>query len=238
MKYLLRLFLSLLAVFAIAGCREGEKTKADSAFSVNLKSEDSSLDIPDEGSSVRVYVSSDSPWSHRFSGGEAPSWLEISEPEKLNSNSWYVLLTAPENAGDAAREADIVFSNASHSYTLHVVQPAIDPLLKLLRPGFYGLEGGDVLLGGRLQGSRSISSGSISYSLMDPFSLKTWTVRFPADAASQPKGSEVGGVWLSIREKDRTLSNTALEEVVLLRKRDNTLWLKTGDGKGLVVRMP
>ena len=165
-------------------------------------------------------------------GGTPAVWLQARE-QKVNSNSWAVVLTVSENKGEAPRQAVILFSAEGHSVEVTVRQEPEDPVLRVTVPGAYGAEGGTLVYErGSTQISRFTEADVFRFSLLFPEQVKAAVIQVPA---SLEEGQRVS-VGYKVVEKDRTLVNTSYPDALVLRVKDGFVWIKLREDLYFVIK--
>ncbi len=202
----------------------------ESAFLVNLKQENSTFSLTPGGGEKVLYVECDAEWTYRF---QAPAaWLTVRD-RKVNDHSWMLTLSAGEFIGEQARSAVLVFTSGNRVREVTVSQEPEDPLLQVLVPGAYGVEGGDeAYTRTRAQISRLTDGDSYVFSLLYPEEVKVVSISLPTSLA---EGNSVT-VGYKVVEKDRTLVKTDYFSVKVLRIAEPYVWLKADRGVFFVVR--
>ena len=224
----IKLLLTVLSVcLLLPSCVD---PKGEARFLVNLQKENSDFFVAPAGGEFQLFVESDLEWTYSI---KTPAvWLQARE-QKVNSNSWAVVLTVSENKGEAPRQAVILFSAEGHSVEVTVRQEPEDPVLRVTVPGAYGAEGGTLVYErGSTQISRFTEADVFRFSLLFPEQVKAAVIQVPA---SLEEGQRVSVGYKGV-EKDRTLVSTSYPNALVLRVKDGFVWIKLREDLYFVIK--
>lgn len=223
MRYF-RVISAFALLFALASCagRKELVPKAATFITVDGSGEDSSRKVSSEGASFDVEVTCDALWDVTVPE-EAQTWIVTGEIQKGKKNSYTVPVSVYPSSEEHPRSADILFSGGTFHCVLTIVQDAPDPLTLNRVQGFYGLEGGDVILGGKLQGGCFHSSGMWSYRIMDPESLTVWVLGDIPEELSSGESLTLRFKNVSEGMDERLLTFT---DVLVVKSTSSLVWLR------------
>lgn len=227
--HIVQVLAALSLLFLLPSCRE--KPEENAKFLVNHQETDSDFFLSPEGGEFQLFVVSDlEEWTYSFK--VKADWLTIQQ-QKVNSNSWMLVLTADEYPGDAPRKAVLLFSAGDKTIEVTVLQEPEDAILRVTVPGAYGVDGGSVVFERKtVQMSRLSDGNTFVFSLLFPEEVRVASLQLP-DALEE--GASVT-VRYRLVEKDRTLVNTDYPETRVLRIKEPYVWLKSSDELYFVVK--
>ena len=160
------------ALLPVCGCHPKEPKPAPEAdyLLIDRQVTDFTKRIsPDGAESASFSVACDASWD--FSLQEDATWISIGERMPAGKNSWTLPYSVASNESIYPRSAVVVFKAGEHSVQVTVEQGVPDPLTLNKVPGFYGIDGVNVLPTGNRQSSSLRYGDKWTYRIIDPVTL-------------------------------------------------------------------
>ncbi|MBP5676690.1 MAG: BACON domain-containing protein [Bacteroidales bacterium] len=129
---------------------------------------------PDGTESSSFTVSCDASWE--FSLQEDTPWISIGEKVPSGKNIWTLPYTVSSNESIYPRSAAVLFKAGEHSVQVTLEQGVPDPLSLNKVPGFYGVDGVNVLPTGTRQSSSFRCADWWTYRIIDPSTLTVYAL--------------------------------------------------------------
>ena len=223
-----RLILLSLASLAFFSCVEdpdnpNPEKKADFLVVNNLE-QDHEVSVSPEGLSSTFKISTDGKWTAVVQ--ENTSWVSLGERVTSGKLSWKLPYTALPNDTQYPRSSVVTVTSDSLSCRITITQSAPDPLVLNKLPGLYGLDGGNVTLGGRRQSATIRYGKKLCYRIMDPATL---TVHILGDI---PEDASAGStVTLRYKKVVQGMLETmeTIDGVEVVRNSQGMMWLRKSD---------
>lgn len=225
--------------------RDLNKNLGDREGKITFTIDGNDYDVPVAQRQTDVILSDDTDVSFAYEGGEFTVTTRYNVEYEIEvSDSWvtHVGTKAPlnqstetfsvaQNESPEARTATVSFSGAdAGTLVITVSQEGKDPVLNIIQPGFYGINGVDYVMdtdGWNQSSIYGYSTGQIRYRLFQP---ETLTVAELSGMKMLPLLNEGDAINLKFKlvSKGYTLLNQDYTGV-LLRAKDDTAWIKVDD---------
>ncbi|MCR5408690.1 MAG: BACON domain-containing protein [Bacteroidales bacterium] len=163
--------LLLLVMLPVCCCRPKEPTQEPEAgyLLIDRQVTDFSKSISPDGTEADFKVICDASWE--VSVPEDATWISIGEKTKSGKNAWTLPYSVASNESIYPRTSSILFKAGEHSVQVTLEQGVPDPLTLNKVPGFYGIEGVNVIATGSRQSSSFHFGNSWIYRITEPSTL-------------------------------------------------------------------
>ena len=172
-----RLVLILLVVLPLFACRRPEPKPEPEAdyLLVDRQVADFTKNISPDGVESAFAISCDATWEVSVQE-DAISWITIGEGVSAGKNSWSLPYSISSNESLLPRSAKILFKAGEHSVQVTVEQGVPDPLTLNKVPGFYGMDGINVIPTGIRQSSSFHYGDRWIYRILEPSTLTVYAL--------------------------------------------------------------
>lgn len=229
-----KLIILIMAALAAASCRDREPEEPGGpkgALSVNGRASDSAVSVSSEGGIIDVYISCDVAWQYTLSE-DSMDWISPGERIDKGKGNWIVPLGISPSDCPESREGSVSFTCQDISVTLTLVQGSPDPVALVKTPGFYGVDGQDIVVAGNIQCSSFHGAGSWQFRLIDHDSMTVWAI------GDIPENVSAGNI-LSVRgktiQRGMTVDARVFPLLSVVRSTPQMVWLKKDDGTYFVL---
>ena len=228
-----RPILLLLVLLPVCCCHPKEPTQEPEAdyLLIDRQVTDFTKAVSPDGVSAAFNISCDASWEVNFPE-EASSWMSIGEGAKSGKNSWTLPYTVASNESIYPRSAVLVFKAGEHSIQVTVEQGVPDPLTLNKVPGFYGIEGVNVLPTGSRQSSSFHYGNYWTYRIIDPVTLTVHAIgNIPWDLTS---GSHIAVSYKLVRQGMEEAYDPSVD-VEVVRVTSGFVWLRKNESEYFIL---
>ena len=225
--------------------RDLNKNLGDREGKITFTIDGNDYDVPVAQRQTDVILSDDTDVSFAYEGGEFTVTTRYNVEYEIEvSDSWvtHVGTKAPlnqstetfsvaQNESPEARTATVSFSGAdAGTLVITVSQEGKDPVLNIIQPGFYGIDGTDFVLGADGWNQSSFfgsPSGALRYRLFHPETLSVAELTGMKMLRILQEG-DVVNLDFKLTKKGQNLQMQSYVGVVL-RTKDDLAWIKVND---------
>lgn len=225
--------LLILLLLPVCCCRHKEPTQEPEAdyLLVDRQVTDFTKSLSPDGVESSFTVSCDKEWEVSFPEDPVP-WITVGERAKSGKNMWSLPYSVSSNESIYPRSAKLVFSAGEHSIQVIMEQGVPDPLTLNKVPGFYGVEGVNILPTGPRQSSSFHYGNYWIFRILDPASLTVHALgNIPWDLTS---GSHISVSYKIVRQgMEETYEPSVNVEVV--RVTGSLVWLRKNESEYFIL---
>jgi hypothetical protein len=225
--------LLILLLLPVCCCRHKEPTQEPEAdyLLIDRQVTDFTRSISPDGVESSFTISCDAEWELSFPEEPVP-WMTVGESEKTGKNSWTLPYAVSSNESIYPRNTKLVFKAGEHSIQVTIEQGVPDPLTLNKVPGFYGVEGVNVLPTGTRQSSSLHYGNYWTYRILDPSSLTVHALGgIPWDLAS---GSHISVSYKTVRQGMEESYEPAVD-VEVVRVTGTLVWLRKSESEYFII---
>lgn len=221
--------LLMLMLLPVCCCRHKEPTQEPEAdyLLIDRQVTDFTKSISPDGAESSFAISCDAAWEVSLPE-DVSSWLTVGESAKSGKNSWTLPYTVTSNESIFPRSAKLVFTAGEHSIQVTLEQGVPDPLTLNKVPGFYGVEGINVLPTAPRQSSSFHYGNYWTYRILDPSSLTVQALgNIPWDLTS---GSHISVSYKMVRQGMEEAYEPSVD-VEVVRVTGTLVWLRKNESE-------
>lgn len=225
--------LLLLVLLPVCCCHPKEPTQEPEAdyLLIDRQVTDFTKSISPDGLDGAFTISCDAEWEMSVPE-DAASWLTIGESLKTGKNSWLLLYTVESNESIYPRSTKLVFKAGTHSIQVTMDQGVPDPLTLNKVPGFYGIEGVNVLPTGVRQSSSFHYGQYWTYRILDPSTLTVQALgNIPWELTS---GSHISVSYKMVRQGMEEAYEPSVD-VEVVRVTNTLVWLRKDESEYFIL---
>lgn len=225
--------LLLLIVFFPVCCCPKQPTQEPEAdyLLVDRQVTNFTKSVSPDGIEAAFSVSCDADWEVSFPE-EASSWITLGDRVKSGKNSWTVPYSVQSNESIYPRSVVVSFSAGEHSLQVTMEQGVPDPLTLNKVPGFYGIEGANILPTGIRQSSSLHFGQYWSFRIIDPSTLTVYALGgIPWDLVS---GTHLNVSYKVVRQGMEEVFNPAMD-VEVVRVTGTLVWLRKSESEYFIL---
>ena len=228
-----RSVLLFLVLLPVCCCRNTEPTRVPEAdyLLIDRQVKDFTKSISPDGTEAEFKISCDaSSWEVTLP--EDAAWISLGERTKTGKNAWTLPYTAASNESIYPRTARILFKAGEHSVQVTLEQGVPDPLTLNKVPGFYGIEGVNVIPTGSRQSSSFHFGNSWIYRITEPSTLTVLSIGIiPWNLKS---GEHINVSYKVVRQGMEEMYVPSVD-VEVVRVTSTLVWLRKNESEYFII---
>ena len=222
----------LLVLLPVCCCRTKEPEQEPKAgyLLVDRQVTDFTKSISPDGTEAEFKVSCDASWE--ITVPEDATWISVGEMAKTGKNAWSLPYTVSSNESIYPRSARILFKAGEHSVQVTMEQGVPDPLTLNKVPGFYGIDGVNVIPTGSRQSSSFHFGNSWIYRITDPSTLTVMALgNIPWNLKS---GEHINVSYKVVRQGMEEMYEPSVD-VEVVRVTGTLVWLRKNESEYFII---
>lgn len=185
---------------------------------------------PDGTQSGSFTVSCDAAWEYTLP--EDVQWISIGERTPSGKNTWALPYTVASNESIYPRSAEVLFKAGEHLLRVTMEQGVPDPLSLNKVPGFYGIDGVNIISTGTRQSSSFHYGDKWSFRIIDPVTLTVYALGgVPWDLEA---GSHIPVSYKVVHRGIEMIWEPSID-VEVVRATDALVWLRKNESQYFIL---